>query len=143
MSPNIARPLTLRTSPSDYATFNRIKSFFISSIRLLLEREKQQKVFTLCVHCWAGVDFGKKLQKLLKIFRPKFQMTQISNYLFWIKFCLEVNFLEQPNITFPGIFCKSNSLKRSYWKFCRKCAMLGDYFRYPKTGELFTSNQSC
>ena len=28
MSPNIARPLTLRTSPRDYATFNQIKSFF-------------------------------------------------------------------------------------------------------------------
>ena len=85
MSPNIARPLTLRTSPSDYATFNQIKKI-ISNIRLVLEREKQQKVFTLCVHCCAGVDFGKKLQKLLKIFRPKFQMTQISNYLFRIKF---------------------------------------------------------
>ena len=41
MSPNIARPLTLRTSPSDYATFNKIKSFLIFNIRLLLEREKQ------------------------------------------------------------------------------------------------------
>ena len=51
MSPNIARPLTLRTSPSDYATFNQIKSFFIFSIRLLLEREKQQKIFTLSFHC--------------------------------------------------------------------------------------------
>ena len=27
MSPNIARPLTLRTSPSDYVTFNQIKPF--------------------------------------------------------------------------------------------------------------------
>ena len=27
MSPNIARPLTLRTSPRDYATLNQIKSF--------------------------------------------------------------------------------------------------------------------
>ena len=35
MSPNIARPLTLRTSPSDYATFNQIKSFLIFNIRLL------------------------------------------------------------------------------------------------------------
>ena len=51
MSPNIARPLTLRTSPSDYATFNQIKSFFIFSIRVLLEREKQQKFFTLNFHC--------------------------------------------------------------------------------------------
>ena len=51
MSPNIARPLTLRTSSSDYATFNQIKSFLIFSIRLLLEREKQQKVSTLSFHC--------------------------------------------------------------------------------------------
>ena len=26
----------------------------------------------------------------------------------------EVNCQEQPGVTFPGIFCKSNSLKRSY-----------------------------
>ena len=41
MSPNIARPLTLHTSPSDYATFNQIRSFLIFNIMLLLEREKQ------------------------------------------------------------------------------------------------------
>ena len=35
MSPNIARPLTLRTIPSDYATFNQIRSFLIFNIRLL------------------------------------------------------------------------------------------------------------
>ena len=40
MSPNIARPLTLRTSPSDFATFNQIKSFLIFNIRLLFESEK-------------------------------------------------------------------------------------------------------
>ena len=51
MSPNIARPLTLRTSPSDNATFNQINIFFIFNIRLLLEREKQQKNFTLSFHC--------------------------------------------------------------------------------------------
>ena len=45
MSPYIARPLTLRTSPNDYATFNQIKSFLIFSIRLLLEREKTAKGF--------------------------------------------------------------------------------------------------
>ena len=27
MSPNSARPITLRTSPSDYSTFNQIQSF--------------------------------------------------------------------------------------------------------------------
>ena len=26
----------------------------------------------------------------------------------------EANCLEQPGVTFPGIFCKRNSLKRSY-----------------------------
>ena len=42
-SPKIARPLTLRTSPSDYATFNQIKSFLLFNIGLLLEREKSKK----------------------------------------------------------------------------------------------------
>ena len=50
MSPNMARPLTLRTSPSDYVTFQQIKYFLIFNIRLLLEREKQQNIFTLCFH---------------------------------------------------------------------------------------------
>ena len=59
MSPNIARPLTLRTSQIDYATFNQIRSCLIFNIRLLLESEKQQKIFTLCFHGCAGVDFGK------------------------------------------------------------------------------------
>ena len=39
MSPNIARPLTLRTSPSDYATFNQIKKFLIFNIRLLQAKD--------------------------------------------------------------------------------------------------------
>ena len=89
MSPNIARPLTLRTSPSDYFKFNKIKSFLIFSIRLLFEREKLQNILTFSFHCLAGVDFGKNLQKLLKNFGPEFQMTQTSNYLFWIKFILK------------------------------------------------------
>ena len=42
-SPNIARPLTLRTCPSDYATFNQIKSSLLFNIGLLLEKEKQPK----------------------------------------------------------------------------------------------------
>ena len=50
-SPNIARPLTLRTSPSDYATFNKIKTFLLFNIGLPLEREKQQKVSSLNFHC--------------------------------------------------------------------------------------------
>ena len=50
---------------------------------------------------------------------------------------------KQPGVTFPGIFCKSNSSKRRYRKFCKKCAMLEDYFCYCKTVGLCTSNQSC
>ena len=71
---NIARPLTLHTSPSDYATFNQIKSFLLFNVGLLMEREKQQKVFTLGFHCWTGVDFGKNWKRLLKNF-----LTIISN----------------------------------------------------------------
>ena len=41
MSPNIVQLLILRTSPSDYAICNQIKSFLIFNIGLLLEREKQ------------------------------------------------------------------------------------------------------
>ena len=44
MFTNTARPLTLRSSPNYYDTFNEIKSYLIFIIRLLLEREKQQKV---------------------------------------------------------------------------------------------------
>ena len=66
MSPNIARPLLLRTSPSNNVTFNQIKF----NIRLLLEREKQQKIFSLYFHGWAGVDLGENRQMLLKIFWP-------------------------------------------------------------------------
>ena len=44
-SPNIARPLTLLTSPSDYTTFNhQIKSFLIFNIMMPLERENSKKV---------------------------------------------------------------------------------------------------
>ena len=42
-SPNIGWFLTLRTSPSDYATFNQIKSFLLFNFGLLLEREKSKK----------------------------------------------------------------------------------------------------
>ena len=62
MSPNIAMPLTLRTSPSDYATFNQIKSFLIFNIRLLLERERQQKIFTYVFTAeqgWISAKIGK------------------------------------------------------------------------------------
>ena len=57
MSPNTAQPLTLRTTPSDYATFNQIKSFLRYIIRLLLGREKQQKVFT-AEQGWISAKIG-------------------------------------------------------------------------------------
>ena len=44
MFPNSAWPLILHTSPNYYDTFNEIKSYLIFNIRLLLERENQQKV---------------------------------------------------------------------------------------------------
>ena len=40
MFPNTAQPLTLRTSPNYYGTFNEVKPYLIFNIRLLLEREK-------------------------------------------------------------------------------------------------------
>ena len=46
-SPKIARPLTLRTKPSDYATFNQINYFLLFNIGLLLERERNSKKFSL------------------------------------------------------------------------------------------------
>ena len=108
-SPNIARPLTLRTSPSDYATFNQIRSILFFNIGLLLEREKQQNVFTLCAHCWAGVDLGKKWKMLLKT--PRTVISNDTGYfmLFTLNQVIEeVNCWEQPGVTFSGIFCESN-----------------------------------
>ena len=69
MSPNIARPLTLRTSPSGYATFNQIKSFLIFNIRLLLEREKQQKGFHLKLSLLSRGGFRQKNGKVVKNFQ--------------------------------------------------------------------------
>ena len=111
MSPNIVRPRILHTSQSDYATFNQIKTFLIFNIRLFLEREKQQKVFSLCYRCLAGVDFGKNWKKNF--------LTVISNDTGFKLFTLnqvidEVNCREQPGITFHGIFYKSYSSKGSY-----------------------------
>ena len=57
-SPNIARPLTLRTCPSDYAT-DQIKSFLILNIGLLLEREKMQKVSLYAFTAEQGWNLAK------------------------------------------------------------------------------------
>ena len=74
MSPNIARPLTLRTSPSDYAIFNQIRSFLIFSIRLLLERENTAKRFHFKLSLMSRGGFRQKFAKVVK----KIQ-TEISN----------------------------------------------------------------
>ena len=65
MSPNIARPLTLRTSPSDYATFNQIKSFLIFNISLLLEREHSKR-FSLMFSRLSRGGFQQKLANIVK-----------------------------------------------------------------------------
>ena len=140
---NIARPLTLHTSPSYYATFNQIKSFLLFNIGLLLEREKTTKSFHFRLPLLDRGGFRQNWKMMLKNF-----LTIISNDPNFKLFTLnqvidEVNCWEQPGVTFPGIFCKSNSSKRSYWICCRKCAMLGDYVCYSKTGGSCTSNQSC
>ena len=60
MSPNITRHLTLRTSPSDYAPFNQIKSFYphaffknegdivIASVRMSVRQSARPSVCPLC-----------------------------------------------------------------------------------------------
>ena len=55
-SPNIARSLTLRSSPSDYSAFNQIKKFWIINIRVLLENEKQPNVCCCCC-CLSSMAF--------------------------------------------------------------------------------------
>ena len=71
MSPNIERPLTLHTSPRDYATFNQIKSFLIFNIRLLLERAKD---FHFVFSRLSKDGFQQKLANVVKNF-----WTLISN----------------------------------------------------------------
>ena len=58
--------------------------------------------------------FRQKLENDVKNF-----LSVISNGIGFKLFTLnqvndEVNCYEQPGVTFPGIFCKSNSSKRSY-----------------------------
>ena len=69
MSPNIVRHLTLRISPSDYVTFNQIKSFLIFNIRLLWEREKQQKGFHFKLSLLSRGGFRQKIAKVVKKFQ--------------------------------------------------------------------------
>ena len=98
MSPNIARPLTLRTSPSDYATFNQKKIFFYIKYQAAFGKRKTAKGFHFKLSLLSrgggggggGGVFGKHLQKLIKKIRPKFQMTQTSNYLYWKHVFVEV-----------------------------------------------------
>ena len=59
-SPNIAWPLTLRTSPSDYATFKQIKYFVIYGC---IWKEKKSKYFSLYAFAaeqeWILAKIGK------------------------------------------------------------------------------------
>ena len=73
MFPNIAWPLTLRTSPSDYATFNQIKSFLIFNIGFLLERVKKKKFHFMLPLLDRG-GFRQKLANVSKNFQ-----TLVSN----------------------------------------------------------------
>ena len=70
-SPNIAWPLTLRTSQSDYAVTAKVVHFII----LLLSRG----------------GFPQKLANVVKIFLTLIQMTQSSNYLLLNQVIDEVN----------------------------------------------------
>ena len=69
MSSNIARPLTLHTSPTDYSTFT------LFNIRLLLKREKQQKVFTIFIFWLSLLSKGRFLQKYQMWLDSKFIFT--------------------------------------------------------------------
>ena len=72
-SSNIAPPLTLRTSPSDYGTFYQIHSFKLSNIGLILARENNQKIhFMLSLLSMGGCR--QKLENVVKNF-----LTVISN----------------------------------------------------------------
>ena len=65
MSPNIARPLILRTSTNDYATFSQIKSFSLFNSGLLVEREKQQKVFHSMLSLQSMGGFWQNLENVV------------------------------------------------------------------------------
>ena len=67
-SPNIAQPLTLRTSPSDYATFYQVKSFLLFNIGLLLEKEKKAKSFYVMLSLLNRSGFRQKLENVVKTF---------------------------------------------------------------------------
>ena len=68
MSPNIVRPLTLRTSPSDYATFNQIKSFFDIKYQAALGKRKIAKGFHFKLSLLNRGGFRQKIAKVVKIF---------------------------------------------------------------------------
>ena len=60
---NIARPLTLHTSPIYYAAFNQIKYVLIFNNMMLLEREKQQRYSLYdfsAEEWWISAKIGKR-----------------------------------------------------------------------------------
>ena len=68
------RPLTLRTSQSDYATFNQIKSFLIFNIKVAFGQRKTAQSLHFMVSLLSRGEFRQKLENVVKKFR-----TVISN----------------------------------------------------------------
>ena len=103
ISPNIVQPLTLCTSPSDYGTFNQIRSFLIL-IAGCFWKEKTAKGFHFLLSLLSRGGFRQKLANVVKNFLPL-----ISNDTGFKAFTLnqvidEVNCCKQPDLTFPGIY---------------------------------------
>ena len=95
----------MRTRPSDYATLNLIK------YRVAFGKRKTAKTFHMMRSLLSRGEFRQKLENVVKNF-----LTVVSNSTGFRLFTLnqvidEVNDLV---LTYPGIFCKSNSSKRSY-----------------------------
>ena len=67
-SPNIARPLALHTSPSDYATFNQIKYFLYIQYQVAFGKRKTAKCFHFMLSLLSRVGFRQKLQNFVKKF---------------------------------------------------------------------------
>ena len=66
-SANIVRPLTLHNSPSDYATFNQIKSFLIFlKYQVALGKRKTAKRFHFILSLLSRVGFRLKLENVVK-----------------------------------------------------------------------------
>ena len=76
-------------SPSDYATFNQIKSFLLINIGLLLEREKKAKSFHFMLSLLSGSGFWQKLENVVENFLTVISNGTASNYLLKIKLLMK------------------------------------------------------